>query len=191
MRPTRVWYLAYGSNLDEARFMRYLNGGPPEPGARDATPPAQSAWATVPYRLTFGYESLRWDGGGVAFLDASMATPDFATVVRAWDITSEQFEDVCAQENRGTVGTPLDWQALAAGSITLDQASWYRQVLPMQVTGLPIDQPALTFTSPDAIAPNAPDELYLATIRAGLAVHPSLSADEADAYLQARTPERK
>lgn len=188
MRPDRVWYLAYGSNVNEARFLRYLQGGPPEPGARDATPAARSAWCQVPYRLTFGLESQRWDGGGVAFLDASEVRADEPTTVRAWDITSEQFEDVCMQENRGVVGTALDWQALAAGPVNLAGSSWYRHVLPVGGLDLPVDQPALTFTSPVAVPANPAHDSYLNTIRSGLAEHPGLSSDDIDSYLQARSP---
>lgn len=191
MRPERVWYLAYGSNVNETRFLRYLQGGPPEPGARDATPAAQSAWCEVPYRLTFGLESQRWQGGGVAFLDVAEApagNPTTMTTVRAWDITSEQFEDVCAQENRGEVGTALDWQALAAGPVNLAGSSWYRHVLPVAGLDLPVDQPALTFTSPIPVPANAAHDSYLNTIRQGLAEHPDLSSDDIDDYLRARTP---
>lgn len=186
MQPTRVWYLAYGSNINAARFLRYLQGGPPEPGARDATPPLSSAWTTVPHRLMFGLESKRWNGGGVAFLDTAEAGSAASAIVRAWDITTEQFEDVCAQENRTDVGTPLDWAALAKGPVTLDHASPYRYVLPVAVDGLPIDQPAITFTSPEPIPPNPPGETYLNTIRAGLADHPDLNAEAVDAYLGLR-----
>lgn len=186
MRPERVWYLAYGSNVNEARFLRYLQGGPPEPGARDATPPQRSAWTTVPHRLSFGLESQRWSGGGVAFLDTT--TTELPTIVRAWDITAEQFEDVCMQENRGEVGTALDWQQLAQGPVTLDRETWYRYVLPCSAAGLAGDQPALTFTSPVSIAANAPHEDYLNTIRSGLAEHPDLDVAAIESYLEARTP---
>jgi len=164
--------------------MRYLQGGPPEPGARDSTPPAQSSWAQVPYRLTFGLESQRWNGGGVAFLDT--ARTDLPTIVRAWDITVEQFEDVCMQENRGTVGTSLNWHALANGPLDLAGSAWYRHVLPVAVADLPNEQPALTFTSPEPVPQNSPDELYLDTIRIGLADHPTLTASDIETYLQPR-----
>jgi hypothetical protein len=180
MRPERVWYLAYGSNVNRARFMRYLAGGETEPGARDASPPARHVWGVVPMRLTFSKESVRWDGGGVAFVDPNQAGQ---TIVRAWDITADQFEDVFAQENRLDVGTTLDWQAIGTGAYTVG-AGWYQRLLPVPLDFASPAQPAVTFTWSSASAYRPPDRRYVETIRSGLGEHDSLDAADVDDYLE-------
>jgi len=183
MRPDRVWYLAYGSNVSETRFHRYLRGGPTESGARDTSSPRRSHWTTAPLRLSFANQSPRWHGCGVAFVDPD---PVGTAIVRAWDITGEQFEDVFAQENRADVGATLDWKALAFGPIEAGRG-WYRRVLPVEV---PIGdgQPALTFTWAAPLPPNQPHPDYVETMRAGFSEHPDLDSVQIDAYLDDRLP---
>ncbi|NNE72512.1 MAG: histone deacetylase [Acidimicrobiales bacterium] len=179
MRPERVWYLAYGSNVDRSRFMRYLAGGVTEPGARDAAPPRQHRWVRAPLRLTFARESVRWEGGGVAFVHSD---PAGDAIVRAWDISSAQFEDVFAQENRLPVGTALDWSALRAGSID-HGGGWYRRVLRVPLGFAADRQPALTFTWHRPRPSRTPHPSYVATIRDGLRQHPQLDDAAVDQYL--------
>ena len=67
--PDRVWYVAYGSNLYEARFLAYLKGcGDDEPwgphrGAADQSPPVANRRVEVPHPVRFGGNSQRWGGG--------------------------------------------------------------------------------------------------------------------------------
>lgn len=180
MRPDRVWYVAYGSNVNRARFMRYLEGDETHPGARDASPPARSEWAEAPLRLCFAGESTRW-GGGVCFVEPDA---NASTHVRLWDITSEQFEDVFAQENRSAVPISLDWQAVAAGPVTVG-SGWYGLVLPVDVDAATEEQPALTFTWNEAMPHNPPGDAYRSTISDGLAEHPGLSPAAIASYLDA------
>lgn len=181
-KPERVWYVAYGSNVNEQRFLRYLNGDENHVGARDDTPPARSIWTTAPLQLRFAGESQRW-GGGVCFVD-----PDPAAVayVRAWDITSEQFEDVFAQENRRTIGEQFDWEAVQAGPTVIGQ-SWYAQVLPLDMADLPANDLALTFTWTTRFPLNAPAPAYRDTIASGLADHPNLTPATINSYLDTST----
>ena len=180
MLPDRVWYVAYGSNVNGARFQRYLSGDKNHPGARDATPPARGEWTTAPLQLRFAGESQRW-GGGVCFVDPD---PSATAYVRAWDITREQFEDVFSQENRRSVGEPLDWHSVLTEP-TVVGTSWYSLVLPI---ALPIDQgeqPALTFTWTNRFPLNAPSPAYRDTIASALIDHPGLAAADLDRYLPA------
>ena len=176
-KPLRVWYVAYGSNVNEQRFLRYLEGDSDHVGARDATAPRRSRWATVPLQLRFAGESQRW-GGGVCFVDPD---PDATAYVRAWDITAEQFEDVFAQENRRAIGEPFDWPAAMAGTTAIG-ASWYSQILPVDLPSVTASQPALTFTWTTRFPLNAPAPAYRDTISQGLADHPDLSPARIDAY---------
>jgi hypothetical protein len=179
-KPQRVWYVAYGSNVNEQRFLRYLVGDSDHVGARDATPPRRSRWTTAALQLRFAGESQRW-GGGVCFVDPD---PSATAYVRAWDITAEQFEDVFAQENRRALGEPFDWPAAMQGT-TASGASWYGQILPVDLPFVDDDQPALTFTWTTRFPLNTPASAYRDTISAGLADHPDLSPAETNAYLDA------
>ena len=178
MRPQRVWYVAYGSNVNKSRFLRYLAGDSDHVGARDATPPVRDQWTVAPLQLRFAGESKRW-GGGVCFVDPDPAATAY---VRAWDITSEQFEDVFSQENRRQLATPFDWNAVAAGPAALGE-SWYAQVLPVHLPFASPHQPALTFTWTQRLQLNRPAPAYRDTIASGLVEHPDLSSADIDAYL--------
>ena len=180
MRPERVWYVAYGSNIDETRFLRYLNGDAGHPGARDATPPRDSRFATAPVQLRFAGESQRW-GGGVCFVDTD---PGATAHVRAWDISAEQFEDVFAQENRRTIGEPFDWEAALSGDAVIGD-SWYARVLRLDLDFASPNHPAMTFTWNRRLPLNAPAAAYRDTVVNGLRENTALSPAEIDAYLAA------
>jgi len=175
--PKRVWYVAYGSNINETRFLRYLQGDESHPGARDATPPIERRFTTAPLALRFAGESTRW-GGGVCFVDPDPAATAY---VRAWNITGEQFEDVFAQENRRPIGSPFDWDAVASGGVIGD--SWYAQVVQVDLPFASDEQPAMTFTWTTPFPLNPPSPAYRDTVAAGLSDHPDLSPAAIDAYL--------
>lgn len=110
-RPTRLWYASYGSNLSRTRFLTYIEGGrapgsrSTHMGCRDATPPADDIAIRYSGALHFAYQSGRWDGQGVGFLDETRTSQALG---RAYSITSEQFDDVVAQENGGRrTGKPV------------------------------------------------------------------------------------
>ena len=103
--PNAVWYVAYGSNLLEARFLAYLMGCGDDPvwgahrGARDPSPPSGDRRVVVPHPVFFGGHSQKWQGG-CCFCRAEPPEPERLPVVgRAWRITWEQMADVVAQEN--------------------------------------------------------------------------------------------
>ena len=178
-----MWYLAYGSNVNPARFRKYLEGGETEPGARDPSPPTESRWFQLGFRLAFAGESRRWNGGGVAF-----AHPDerHTAWFRGWCISGEQFEDVFAQENRLPVGTELPWPDLHQAVAHLDVGeSWYRRIHIVTEPHVDVDHPALTFSSPVVRPHNPPGPEYRKTIAEGLADHPELDEAGIEAYLGA------
>lgn len=178
MQPERVWYVAYGSNVNKTRFLRYLEGDEGHPGARDATHPAEGRFTTAPMHLRFAGESQRW-GGGVCFVDPD---PAASAYVRAWDITAEQFEDVCAQENRRPIGEPFDWTAALKGDAIVGD-SWYSRIVRLDVPFATDDRPAMTFTWATPRPLNPPARAYRETIVAGLAENPDLSSADIEAYL--------
>lgn len=179
--PLRVWYLAYGSNMNEARFMRYITGDATTPGCRDMTPPRTSRWLHADVELHFAGTSTRW-GAGVAFVNRSASE---SAKVRAWDITFEQFEDVFAQENRLAIPHQLSAEACDQADSTVG-SGWYCRILRFPEFDTE-NHPAMTFTWDEQLRPNPPSVTYLETIRSGLLENPGASAREIDTYLSQRT----
>jgi hypothetical protein len=104
-----VWYVGYGSNILEERFTCYIEGGQfrlggkPLTGCRDKSPPVGAEKILVPHEMYFAGNSRWWKGGGTALLDSTPTDreSEFARG-RIWKITTEQFQEVWAQEGKGT-----------------------------------------------------------------------------------------
>ena len=98
-----VWYVSYGSNMLNERFMCYIKGGSFE-GSRyrqacsDATPPLAVKTFEIPYDMYFGNTSGSWQDCGVSFLDVSKKGHALGV---AYLISKDQFGHVCAEENGG------------------------------------------------------------------------------------------
>ncbi len=99
-----VWYVCYGSNLLEERFLCYLRGGcipgndKCERGAADHSLPVRSEPHILNKPLFFSLHSDKWFGSGVAFIGTE-DIPGQRTYARRYLITEEQFKDVVKQEN--------------------------------------------------------------------------------------------
>lgn len=181
-----LWYASYGSNLSAARFAYYLQGGRPPgatrtyPGARTPTPPVADRPLRLRGQVFFGWESSTWGGGGIAFLDPSVAGE---VLMRAYRITADQFADVVAQEMHRDPGESFDLALLRQDSrLTLGPGRYETLV----VVGHLDDEPVMTFTcSSGGQRPesNAPSERYLQMIAAGLREAHSLGPDELVGYL--------
>lgn len=186
---SRVWYVAYGSNMLAARFGCYLHGGRAagsrraNPGARDPSPATGDRLVELPHPLLFGGPSPTWHGGP-AFLDVTPPTPtDGATTPgRAWRITLDQLADVVAQENARLPGeVTVTADHVRDGGIVLDDR--YGRIVPLA----PIDdEPAVTVTYVRRPPPRDPDPAYVALLRAGLA-EVGLTPGEASPALQLRS----
>jgi len=172
-REHLVWYASYGSNCDMSRFMFYLEGGQRQGtngghrGARDPSPPIDSAPMEFPTQITFMGNSRRW-GGGVAFLEHHPRAPDFPGALgRRYLITREQFDDVAAQESHRPTSR-IDIEVLTPGQVREVGTGWYDGLLALD----PMDGvPVVTFTSPappEAGAENPPSVDYLTTLATGL-----------------------
>lgn len=109
-----VWYLGYGSNLNEQRFLCYILGGKPMHGLRnnigckDKTPPLENKPFEIPYHLYFALpdkkeETHGWGKGGVAFITPEVEKEKkFWTPGRMWKITKDQYREIRNQEGRDT-----------------------------------------------------------------------------------------
>lgn len=97
----KVWYVSYGSNMNQERFLSYINGTKSkystktEQGTLDKTPPMNIELFKMKRDLTFKKYSSNW-GGSVLFLKDSMNHSQY--FVR-YLISSEQFIDIVKQEN--------------------------------------------------------------------------------------------
>ena len=84
-----VWYACYGSNINRARFMRYIDG------CSDTTPPVEDRPFELPYSIYFAASSVRWENKAVAFLDDSRTGHALG---RIYKISREQYDEVKLQE---------------------------------------------------------------------------------------------
>jgi hypothetical protein len=70
----RIWYVAYGSNLNRERFCHYLQGGRPDgverdyPGCRDTSDELGSFGLLITGGIYFAGRSSSWRAG-MAFYD--------------------------------------------------------------------------------------------------------------------------
>lgn len=80
-----VWYACYGSNINEERFMKYINR------CTDQTPPVEDRPYEFPHNIYFAKSSKTWDEGAVAFLDD---TTEGKAYGRIYKIKKEQYEEV-------------------------------------------------------------------------------------------------
>lgn len=167
-----VWYIAYGSNLCESRFLAYIKGSdgslwPSARGCRDQTPPGRNIFGTIPGQVYFAMRSRNWDNGGVAFYDPTVK--DAEIPARMYLVTLEQFNDIFLQENgleNGDITVIVN--GLGVNSPAIYGNGWYREIWRLaDVEGYP----ALTFTSPvraHGAALVAPSQKYLDVIARGL-----------------------
>ncbi|MDX6235159.1 MAG: hypothetical protein QOH68_4326 [Nocardioidaceae bacterium] len=182
----RVWYAAYGSNTDAARFGCYLRGGCPEggarthPGCRDTSAPAGTKALWLPGSVYFAGASTVW-GGGMAFYDPDTPGP---VPARGWLITVQQLADLITQEMHAEPGDRADLEhqvhAIVSrwreGAHPLGDGRYESLVATRCLEGTPV----VTFTSRRAHLHDErtqPSPRYLATIAAGLTqvghIHPS------------------
>ncbi|KPC59174.1 histone deacetylase [Streptomyces chattanoogensis] len=185
-RPTaRIWYAAYGSNMDPGRLAAYLEGGRApggrrsHPGCRDPRPPARSAPVRLPGLLYFATESQVWTGGR-AFYDPDA---EGELVAYAYLLTVGQFSDIAAQEMYREPGEDLDLtEVLGRGRARLGPGRYETLVRAGQLDGFPV----LTFTAPwpsAGVPLNAPSAAYLRHIAAGVVAAHGWTARQAAEYL--------
>lgn len=172
-----IWYVSYGSNMDEGRLVSYLQGasadGPfgAHRAAADPTPPKDSRWIQLDHELFFAGESSRW-GGSVAFLSVDQGREP--SVGRAYMLSWEQFLHLAAHEN--SVRQP-DWWSL--GPDSLRACSWLRLPVGAKYDALmrlpDIDGlAAYTISTARSLEKSRPTEPYLAVLAATLANCPLL-----------------
>ena len=112
---TLVWYVAYGSNTSEERFLKYFSGDLSRSGVstkpmEDPHPPEKSEPTTMPHRLYFGGSYLARGGTSGLFVETVNRADDRAvTYARQYLISWDQCQWLMRAANV-TAGTP-DWDA--------------------------------------------------------------------------------
>ncbi|MFE0644754.1 histone deacetylase [Streptomyces sp. NPDC058877] len=188
VRPQRVWYASYGSNMYAERLDQYLAGGRPPgsnrvyPGCRDRTPPQRSVAVTMPGQVYFATESLVWTGGR-GFYDP---TADGVAWAVTHLITVQQFADVAAQEMYREPGQDVELtEVLATGRSERGPGRYETLVCPGALEGLPV----LTFTAPWRMADTGvrrPATAYVRQLAHGLKASSAWSDEEIAGYLSDR-----
>ena len=180
----RVWYAAYGSNLDPARFDCYLLGGCPPgatrtyPGTRARVPALDLRPFAMPGRLVFAWHSETWDGA-IAFHDPAGEGEVLST---AYLLPAATFSDVVEQEMWREPGADLDLtEVLTHGRHALGPGRYETLHLCGELDGHPV----LTFSCPDpaALEPNQPAPAYVETMAGGLRAVHGLDDEAIEAYL--------
>lgn len=200
--PKYVWYASYGSNLNEARFLTYLQGGSPDgtnsshEGARDKTLPKDSTPIRFNGRMHFAGTSYKWGRGGIAFMDRDTSGHALG---RAYLITFEQFEDVVAQENGKATGSVniSGANALKEGSTEVGAGLYNNLIHIGDYRGYPVFTFTSSFTAKDAVSDaqvtsgykkmgstNRPSDNYIRMIGKGLEESFGMSIEEQSDYLR-------
>ena len=164
-----IWYVSYGSNMLEERFLCYIEGGCFEGSdsyrnaCEDPTKPLLKRAIDIPYDMYFGNYSGSWEGCGVSFLDT---TKEGHALGIAYLITREQFEHVAAEENGGR---------------SPGYGNWYEDIISLgEMDGFEM----LTITNEELRPYNEPCEEYLNTLKRGIRENWSeMSEEDINDYL--------
>jgi len=171
-RRKYVWYVSYGSNMLEERFLCYIRGGlfivngRTYEGARDKTLPLAKMPFILPYNMYYANSSGSWGRKGVSFLDVSCSGKAYGV---AYLITRDQFSDVCGQEN---------------GSRDRDIkkcTGWYDKIVNLgEWDGIEV----VTLTNHGRRTSNSPSQEYLNVLKDGLHEnYPYLTDCDIEEYL--------
>jgi hypothetical protein len=188
-----VWYASYGSNLNRARFMTYIEGGTVAgndvvyEGCADTTAPLDDIALELPQSLYFaGWSHRAWGGTAAGFITLGGRKP--RTLARAYLIAPTQFQEIVRQEH-AHVGSVEDIeldldQAREHGHARILRQGHYSELI---YCGERDGYPVLTFTASENRTDfNRPSPPYLRMIHSGLQESHGLSTDDAVAYLRGK-----
>ena len=185
-----VWYVSYGSNLNRARFLAYLQGGRVagndvvHGGCADTSPPLDDVALELSHALYFaGWSARSWGGTSAAF--TTIAPQSASTLARAYLITRQQFAEVVRQENGNRAEVDdFDVKLEAArqhGHARMLTAGVYTELIHC---GERDGHPMLSFTASENRRDfRRPSAAYLRVIGTGLKECHGLRSGEVAAYL--------
>lgn len=160
----RVWYVAYGSNIDEERFAQYLATTAQDPRVSHR----RARWVTIDHALYFAGTSKTW-GGPVAFVsvlrDQSVRTRGLARLLEWKDVETIARKENGAEEDETVLPTDLPdqgkWTQL---DVTMDDTKGkYNALLRLaDIDGVP----AVTLTTLRSLPLGTPTSRYRELIEA-------------------------
>ena len=164
----RVWYAAYGSNLDSCRFACYINGGHCNEngitytGCKDKNTWHDDYFDIFPGDLYFGNQSKNWNYRGVAFLDVN-AKHKVPVAMHLYNISYGQLLDIQKQEGKSP--------------------NWYGKMVVLGISKID-GAPIITLTSDNRQAENSPSPRYMQLMRRALFEAGCFPNKEIEAYLK-------
>jgi len=188
-----VWYVSYGSNLNRARFITYIEGGSipgnnvVHEGCADPTPPVTDVPLQLPQSLYFaGWSDRAWGGTAAAFITLDAQAPP--ALARAYLITPRQFQEVVRQENANIARADdvrLNMEgARKHGHVRMLSHGYYSELV---YCGQRDGYPMLSFTASENRTDfHPPSPPYLRMISRGLLESHGLNTDDAVQYLKDR-----
>jgi hypothetical protein len=188
-----VWYVSYGSNLNRARFITYIEGGSipgndvVHEGCADPTPPVDDIPLELPQSLYFaGWSDRAWGGTAAGFITLEAQAPP--ALARAYLITLPQFQEVVRQENANVAGAAdvhLNIEgARTHGHVRMLRKGHYSELI---YCGRRDGYPMLSFTASENRTDfRPPSPAYLRMIRSGLQESHGLTTGDAVGYLKDR-----
>ena len=183
-----IWYACYGSNMDENRFMKYIQGGELivngktkkyRPCSADTSPPTQSEPYVLDRRFYFAKESGTWNKHGVGFI-SNRRNKRSRTYSKLYLISEAQFSHIFAQEN-GRQTVEIEYDRLSDSGYLDFEFNFYNRIILLEENheGFPI----LSFTNRNNLSTNEPLLEYVKLISNGLKLTHNLTSKEAFEYI--------
>ena len=181
-----VWYVGFGSNISQDRFLCYIAGGQPEgsgknyEGCRDKKTPKNFKSITINHELYFAKKSSTWQKGGVGFVNIE-ENCEKTTFARMYLVTKQQLEDVAKQETNSPKYLTINFEeAISKGNTIFKSHSWYGKLLYL---GSEKGYPMFTLTNEkNLIESIKPSPKYLQIINNGLKQTHNLTNEEIVKY---------
>ncbi|MGD9992214.1 MAG: hypothetical protein AB7S69_02850 [Salinivirgaceae bacterium] len=181
-----VWYVGFGSNISENRFLCYIRGGQPEgsyknyEGCRDKNNPKKVKPITINNELYFAKSSRPWQNGGVGFVKIN-ENNEKKTFAKMYLVTKQQLEDVAKQETDSANYLKIDFnEAIMKGHSIFKSPSWYGNLIYL---GREKGYPIFTLTNETNLTTSTkPSREYLQLIIKGLQETHNLTDEEIVRY---------
>ncbi|MEI2676169.1 MAG: hypothetical protein V9F05_19205 [Chitinophagaceae bacterium] len=183
-----IWYACYGSNMDNDKFIKYIQGGELTvngheknyiPCPTDTEPARQSEQYLIDRRFYFAKESTTWNKHGVGFISPRRSSRS-RTYARIYLISRAQFSHLFAQENSRQTAQ-INYENLNEKGFLDFEYSFYNRIIQLEenLNGCPV----LTFTNKSILLPNKPLKEYVRLICKGLRLTHNLSDKNIFEYL--------
>ena len=188
----KIWYVAYGSNINKDRLLKYIDGGlynvtkKAHFGSTDTTKPSKIAIGHIDKRVYFAKNSPSWEGQAVAFIN-HISEPQIRSKCVYYLVSKRQFLDIYLQENglnpkdasnKGLIDSIRIEDNFMLGSP--EQFTFYGRMVSLgEKEGIP----CYSFTAKEPFEYNTPGKEYVHVIGQGLKQRFNLNSKQAAFYL--------